>query len=141
MEPLDLRTAPPRRPRAELAGIVFLPRSIDKVRGTLPGGHLGAYSIPGITTMMLETFDVPLADFTETVRSAASDEDVAAFMTARVSPALIEEWNAKAKTREPAGGDRAVALERYPWLPERPDLTAVVDVLEEDDRRSFLGNA
>lgn len=141
MEPLDLRVAPPRRPRAELAGIVFLPRSIDKVRATLPGGHLGAYSIPGITTMMLETFEVPLADFTESVRVAASDDDVAAFFAARTSPAVIEKWNANANVREPAGGDRAVALERYPWLTERPDLTAVVDVLEEDDRRSFAGDA
>ncbi len=141
MEPLDLRAAPPRRPRAELAGIVFLPRSIDKVRATLPGGHLGAYTIPGFTAMMLETFDVPLADFTESVRTAASDEDVAAFMRARTSAALVEKWNAEAKARVPAGGDRAVALERYPWLPERPDLIAALDVLEEDDRRFFLGDA
>jgi len=141
MEPLDLRVAPPRRPRAELGGIVFLPRSIDKIRATLPGGHLGDYAIPGITAMMLETFDVPLADFTETVRLAASDEDVAAFFLARATPPVIETWNAKVTAREPAGGDRAVALERYPWLSERPELTAVVDVLEEDDRRSFLGDA
>jgi hypothetical protein len=141
MEPLDLRVAPPSRPRAELAGIVFLPRSIDKVRATLPGGHLGAYTIPGFTSMMLDALDVSLADFTESVRTAACDEDVAAFIIARTSPAVIEKWNAEAKAREPAGGDRAVALERYPWLPERPDLIAAVDVLEEDDRRHFLADA
>src|ERR1039458_3327751 len=38
MKPMTLSDKPPRKPRAELAGVVFLPRSIDKVRATLPGG-------------------------------------------------------------------------------------------------------
>jgi len=45
MEPLDLRDAPPRKARAEAGGIVFLPRSIDKVRATLDGGEIGEYKI------------------------------------------------------------------------------------------------
>ena len=54
MNPMDLSNKPPRKPRAELAGIVFLPRSIDKACATLPGGDPGPYNIPGFTGMMLE---------------------------------------------------------------------------------------
>jgi hypothetical protein len=38
MDALDLTKAPPRAPRETLAGVVFLPRTIDKMRATLPGG-------------------------------------------------------------------------------------------------------
>jgi hypothetical protein len=137
MEPLDLRLAPPREPRAELAGIIFLPRSIDKVRATLPGGHLGDYRIVGFTQTMLERFGISLEDFTAAVRRAQSDDDVAAFVVPRVSPAEIAAWNAMLLARPPGGGVRARALELYPFLAERPDLVIALDVLQEDDRRSF----
>jgi hypothetical protein len=60
MGPLDLRAAAPRAPRARLAGALFLPRSIDKVRATFPGGNLGDYAIEGFTEMMLEEFGITL---------------------------------------------------------------------------------
>jgi hypothetical protein len=41
MTPLNLTVHPPRVPRAELDGLIFLPRTIDKVRATLPGGDIG----------------------------------------------------------------------------------------------------
>ncbi|HWT06548.1 MAG TPA: DUF5069 domain-containing protein, partial [Xanthomonadales bacterium] len=63
MQPLDLTTAPPRAPRESLAGIVFLPRTIDKMRATLPGGALGAYNIPGFSEMMLEALGIELEAF------------------------------------------------------------------------------
>ena len=53
MEPLDLSKAPPRRTRDEIAGVVFLPRSIDKFRAALPGGNLSGYTIEGFTEKML----------------------------------------------------------------------------------------
>jgi hypothetical protein len=138
MGPLDLRAAPPRSPRAELAGVIFLPRSIDKARATLAGGDIGLYSIPGLTEMMLETFGISLPEFVEAVRSAATDDDVAAFVTGRAAPEAIERWNGFVRDRPAAGGDAAVARERYPWLPESGAVPPVLDVLEEDDRRSFV---
>jgi hypothetical protein len=138
MEPLDLRNGPPRSPRAELGGIVFLPRSIDKLRATLPGGSIGAYAIPGFTEMMLEQLGISLADTVEAVRRATSDGDVLAFVSARTTPERIAAWNAFISVREPAGGDRVVAIQRYPFLAERPDLVVALDVLAEDDRRAFV---
>ena len=43
MEALDLRTAAPRGPRVQVAGIVFTARVIDKLRASLPGGELNGY--------------------------------------------------------------------------------------------------
>ena len=77
MQPLDLTTAPPRAPREALAGIVFLPRTIDKVRATLPGGALGAYNIPGFSQMMLEALGIELERSRAAVAEAAKDDDVA----------------------------------------------------------------
>jgi hypothetical protein len=77
MDALDLRKTPPRRPRAELVGVVFMPRSIAKIRATLPDGDLGAYTISGFTATMFDVLGIALEDVTAAVRSAASDDDVA----------------------------------------------------------------
>ncbi|MGD0050199.1 MAG: DUF5069 domain-containing protein [Vulcanimicrobiaceae bacterium] len=137
MEPLDLRKAPPRRPRATLAGIVFLPRSIDKLRATLPGGDLGLYNVPGFTTAMLEQLGIGVEELTDVVRTAATDDDVAAYVTAHAKPGGIEAWNAFILARQPAGGDRDLAISRYPFLADRAEIGLGVDVLEEDDALMF----
>ncbi|MDP9106911.1 MAG: DUF5069 domain-containing protein [Candidatus Eremiobacteraeota bacterium] len=137
MQPLDLTAAPPRAPRESLADVVFLPRTIDKVRATLPGGTLGAYNIPGFSQMLLDGLGIDLVHFTAAVSDARDDAGVAAFVTASSSPDRIAEWNALILARLPRNGDRAAALEVYPWLRERPDLVLALDVLEEDDRQHF----
>ena len=137
MEPLDLTIAPPRKPRAELAGIIFLPRSIDKVRASLPGGDLGDYTIVGLTTTMLDSLELSLAKFTEAVRTARSDGDVAAFVTANAKPGGVDVWHRFAHARQPRGGNVADAIESYPFLAGRSDLGLSLDVIEEDDRFSF----
>ena len=137
MDAMNLSHQPPRQPRAELAGVIFLPRSIDKVRATLPGGDPGPYNIPGFTQLMLEKLGISVAAFTVAVAAAESDEEVGAFVEQNTTPEKIAEWNAWATTREPRNGDRIAALEIYPWLGERPDLIVGLDVLEEDDKRYF----
>jgi hypothetical protein len=137
MEPLDLRQGPPRPPRATLAGIIFLPRSIDKLRATLPGGDIGVYNIPGFTGMMLERLGIGVEDLTEIVRKAATDDDVAAYVTAHAKPSAIEAWNAFILARQTAGGDRDLAISRYPFLADRPGIGLGIDTLEEDDRLTF----
>ena len=137
MQPLDLTVAPPRAPRESLAGVVFLPRTIDKVRATLPGGALGAYNIPGFSEMLLEALGIELDDFRAAVADAANDEAVAAFVNASTSAGRVEKWNALVLARLPRNGDRNAAYEAYPWLRGRPDLVLALDVLEEDDRQHF----
>jgi len=137
MRPLDLSIAPPRAPRETLAGVVFLPRTIDKVRATLPGGAIGAYTIPGFSAMMLKTLGIDVDAFTDAVAAASTDDDVAAFVRGSASPDGIAEWNGFILARLPRNGDRNAAYEVFPWLRERPDLILALDVLEEDDRQLF----
>jgi hypothetical protein len=101
MRPLDLTIAPPRAPREVLADVVFLPRTIDKLRATLPGGAIGVYSIPGFSEMMLETLGVDVDALARQVADASTDDDVAAFVRASTSPERIAEWNAFILARLP----------------------------------------
>ncbi len=137
MEPLDLSVGPPRSPRATLEGVVFLPRSIDKIRASLPGGKLGPYTISGGTTELFERLEIPLERITEAVAAAASEAEVGSFVRQSTTPEKIAAWNAYVEQREPRNGNRVAALESYPWLNETPDLRYVLDVLAEDDRRTF----
>ncbi|HEY0382739.1 MAG TPA: DUF5069 domain-containing protein [Candidatus Elarobacter sp.] len=137
MQPLDLTAAPPRAPRESLAGVVFLPRTIDKVRATLPGGALGAYNIPGFSEMLLEALSIDAVAFTAAVADAANYEAIAQFVEASTSADRIEAWNAMILARLPRNGDRNAAYEAYPWLRQRPDLLLALDVLAEDDRQHF----
>jgi hypothetical protein len=137
MSPLDLTLGPPRAPRETLAGVVFLPRTIDKVRATLPGGTAGAYTIPGFSEMMLEKLGIEVGAFTDAVAGASTDDDVEGFVRAAASPDGIAQWNAFILARLPRAGDRDAAYEVFPWLRERPDLILALDVLEEDDRQHF----
>jgi hypothetical protein len=141
MDPISLAAAPPRPPRAELAGIIFLPRSIDKARATLPGGDPGPYVLRGFTQQMLDTFGITQEAFVAAVASAASDDDVAAYILGHSAPEQIAAWNAWVSARKPRNGDRVAALEIYPWLNERPDLILGLDVLAEDDERTFPSRA
>ena len=140
MDPLDLSKQPPRAPRAELDGILFLPRSIDKARAYLSGGNRNGYNLPGVTGLMLERFGIAEGDFVAAVGSAANESEIVAFVRRHASQATIDEWNAFVKTREPRGNrDLPEVLEIYPWLTERPDMRLVLDILAEDDRRLFAG--
>ncbi|GAC1441787.1 MAG: hypothetical protein NVSMB59_02830 [Vulcanimicrobiaceae bacterium] len=141
MEPLDLSTAPPRAPRAELAGIVFLPRSIDKVRASLPGGHLGPYQIEGFTLTMLESLGISIQDFTESVCTATGDADVAAFVTARAKPGGVDVWHRYVNARRPKNGDLTEAIAAYPFLVGRTETGFSLDVLAEDDAYIFARKA
>jgi len=138
MEPLDLSKQPPRSPRAELDGIIFLPRSIDKARAYLDGGNRNGYNVPGVTGGMLERFGITNDDFIAAVGTAANDVDVVAFVRRHTSQTTIDEWNAWVKDREPRGNrNLPEVLENYPWLKEQPQMKLVLDILAEDDRRLF----
>ncbi len=137
MKPLDLTVGPPRAPHAVLDGCIFLPRSIDKVRATLPGGKPGDYRIEGLTQMMLDSLGLALDTFTLVVAAADDESEVAAFLRERGTASKYASWNAFVSAREPRGGNRAEALTVYPWLKDRPELVLVLDVLAEDDNQSF----
>ncbi len=138
MEPLDLSKQPPRAPRAELDGIIFLPRSIDKARAYLEGGNRNGYNVPGVTGGMLERFGIKDDDFIAAVGAASSEADVVAFVRQHANQTTIDEWNAWVKDREPRGDRNLPQVhEIYPWLKDHPNLRLVLDILAEDDRRIY----
>jgi hypothetical protein len=114
-----------------------LPRTIDKVRASLPGGDLGPYRLEGFSHTLLADIGIALDAFAAEVARAADEEAVLAYVSTHAKPEGIAKWNAFVSAREPAGGDRARALEAYPFLNERPDLVLALDVLAEDDRRIY----
>lgn len=143
MKPLDLRKHAPRAPREQLGGLCFLPRTIDKIRGDLPGGNPGAYfinsKITGLSGHMLERLGISEEEMREAVVRAESDEDVLAFVRERVSDEKLVAIDAFLKRvelkhvpdREYFDGVYAETLRA------RPDLVVLLDVIEEDDRRAF----
>jgi hypothetical protein len=130
MEPLDLRDRHPRPTRAALGGITFLPRSIDKVRALLPGGHANGYTIEGFTESMLEELGISAEAFTDAVATATSDEDVLAFVNAHAAAGGVDRWNEYVLNREVYRGDRAAAIAENPWLADHPEIVKSLDFLQ-----------
>ena len=95
MTSLDLRIRPPRGPRERLDGLVFMPRTIDKIRATLPGGHLGPYHVmPGMSQMLLTIIEVQLPELRDAIFRAGGDHDIAAWLRAHANTAQYERANA-----------------------------------------------
>jgi len=137
--PLSLRNGPPREPRAEARGIVFLPRSIDKFRAALPGGDLGPYGVTGLTTRMLEKLGISEDEMMNAVGEAPSEEAVVEFVLSKAPEDGITAWNQFILTRVPREGRREELFADYPWLERATEQSLLaVDLLREDDRHTFM---
>ena len=74
----DLRRHPPRAPREKLAGILFMARTVDKLRAKLQG-TMGIYRIaPGISGYVFEGLGLTEDQFTAVVDNAKDDAEIAA---------------------------------------------------------------
>jgi hypothetical protein len=134
----DLRVHPPRGPREELGGLLFLPRTIDKVRAKLQG-TLGFYKVaPGFSGYLFEWLGITEEDFTEAVRAARNDDDVVTWLVAHVDTTRFAEINERLRTREIRDAEHlAQVLPRYPVLREYPQLRNWFEIFELDDRWTF----
>jgi hypothetical protein len=130
MEPLDLSTTRPRATRAELAGVTFLPRSIDKFRAALPGGNLAGYTIEGFTSRMLENLGIAQADLQAVVAAATSDADVARYVSEHAVAGGADVWNTYVLNRELYLGNRVEAIAENPWLADHPEIQKSLDFLQ-----------
>ena len=138
MEPLDLTKAPPRSPKVQLDGLAMLPRTIDKLRATLPGGNPGVYKISGFSERMLDTIGVKEEDIREAVRRAESDDDVAKWLREHADTSKYAGFNEYILKRSVDDvKDKAAFIERYPILKKRPDIYYLADMLEADDAEMF----
>ena len=142
MEPLDLTTRPPRAPRESLAGLAFMPRTIDKLRAEMPGGNMGTYlnRSDGLSAFMCKRIGVDMDELRAVVASAADDEEVAAWLRERVSPEQAAETSAKLATmtmdRLPPEFQERVR-HNHPVLAQRPELNTFFEIFEADDAAAF----
>ncbi|MBD5604204.1 MAG: DUF5069 domain-containing protein [Candidatus Eremiobacteraeota bacterium] len=141
MEALDLTLAPPRGPRERLLGLAFLPRTIDKMRASLPGGNLAGYLVDfprGLSAYMLKRVGVDLAAMQRKVAEAEDEADVLAWFADHADLSDVDGLNAKLEalgmSRLPED-ERAMVYRAHPGLDQRSDLTAFFDIFEFDDAR------
>lgn len=81
---MDLSQQPPRRWSDTLAGMMWLPRLIDKVRA-FQAGTLGTYAYPSaLDQSFMRRFQLTPAYIEPLVREAASDEAIGTAIRARI---------------------------------------------------------
>jgi hypothetical protein len=142
MTPLDLRTAPPRSVRATILGFYFLPRTIDKLRAELPGGNLGSFMNHdiGFSAYVVRRLGLDMDELRDVVAQAPEEDAVIAWLAARIDPAAAPALNAKLETfivERMSEEDQVLMRERHPVMAIRPELAAILDILEADDKHTF----
>lgn len=139
MKPLNLAAHAPRKPSVRLAGVIFLARTVDKIRAGLPGGDLGAYKIDGFSTRTLGYLGITPEELGDVVAKAASEADVERFILERTTQAQRDHANAENEKR--TVGQYTLELEgffdRYPIAKELPPETTILEMLERDDALLF----
>jgi len=138
MGPLDLTKQKPRGPRETLAGLVFMPRTIDKLRAEQPGGNLGAYlnKSDGISAYMCKKVGLDMEELRAEVARAADEAAVEAWLQARLDPALVAEANEKlpqlgCHRLTPENVERV--KHHHPIMHERPELSTFFEIFEADE--------
>jgi hypothetical protein len=144
MEPLDLTLAPPRSPYDELEHLVFLPRTIDKFRASLPGGNVGQYfavngAILGMSGYLLQCLGVTEDELRAKVASAKCDGCVVDWLKERSDASTWPQISETIKRiRIKHTQDQSVFREIYaPTLEANPDLDNVLEIIVADDKRMF----
>ena len=142
MEPLDLTKHPPRAARATLLGVMFVPRTIDKLRAELPGGTIGPYMNHdrGFSAYVVRRLGLDMDAFRTAVGAARDEDEVVAWLRARIDPRTVDETNRKLESftsERMTPDDRALLAERHPVMRERPELTSILDILDAEDERAF----
>jgi hypothetical protein len=142
MEPLDLTTRLPRGPREMLLGLMFLPRTIDKLRAELPGGRAGAYlnHDTGFGAYALRRAGLDMDELRAVVARAEDEDDVVAWLRERVDPERAAEVNRKLESftvTRMSPEDQVLLRQRHPVMIKRPGLVTILDVLEADDADAF----
>jgi Domain of unknown function (DUF5069) len=148
MDPLDLTAAPPRSPYDTLLGLYVLPRTIDKMRGAMKGGHLGAYSIegtvpglPGLSLILLQGIKVTPEDLEAVIAAASSEANVTDWLREHADLSDIEGLNRRLIGRSLADIEAKVPRERlmqtYPFVESWPKDVSCFDIVVQDDREMF----
>jgi hypothetical protein len=145
MEPLDLTKGPPRSCYEELDGLMFMPRTIDKLRARLPGGDTGAYfingKIPGMSDYLLQRLRIEEQALLDAVALASSDADVARWLREHADASEYSAINESIRRIRPKhAADPVYFAELYrETLAMHPELEFIIDIIDADDRRMHAG--
>jgi uncharacterized protein DUF5069 len=139
MTPLDLTKNRPRSPSEPLAGLIMLPRMIDIARAKIPGGAVGEYQIGrGMSGVVLKHFRLTADEFVGIVAQAEDDNEVLAALSddpGRADHSRLSSF-LKGLTVADVPADLRAEFEGF-YGKNLPAGRLVLDVLEEDDARSF----
>ena len=138
MEPLDFRTAPPRGPRTQVAGIVFTARVIDKLRAALPGGDLNGYfPFIGFTELWAYYTGIDLRELQAVIARSASEAEVEAWIAERTAHVDKAKINGKMERFESArtSAEMKEVFERSYPAELRERHAVLFDLFEADDTR------
>jgi Domain of unknown function (DUF5069) len=122
---------------------MLMPRTIDKLRATLPGGNPGVYfineKIMGISGYLLDRLGVGEDELREAVRDAPTEADVTLWLRKRTDPTAYSAINQTLRRIRPKHAqDEAYFRSVYAeTLAQDPELEFIVDIIEADDRRLF----
>jgi hypothetical protein len=138
---MDLTKEFPRSPNAMLAGIVSLPRVIDKARASAEG-TLGEYKIDcPHDRPVLDLLGVDFATFAAKIKELDYDdakiEAWAASLLAKRSPQALAEFNRARRNWKPNAQTQAHFDELHAQLaPDRPDVTTWFQLLDVEEKRA-----
>ncbi|MDP6348320.1 MAG: DUF5069 domain-containing protein [Chloroflexota bacterium] len=93
---MDLTREYPRSPGAELHGIAFIPRAIDKGRADLAGTVGEYFSRIGFSKVLTDFLEIDIDEFVEALAELPDDEAVWGWVSTRMAPrtaAEIAEFN------------------------------------------------
>jgi hypothetical protein len=137
MEALDLTKQPPRSPYEKLDGLYMMPRTLDKLRATLPGGKAGDYHVDGLSRRLLDAIGVKEEDLLKAVASARSDDDVAAWLLQHADHSKYDEINRVLSQRSYEDiVDKDSFNKKYPQA-RSSKYKLLFDLVLEDDRANF----
>ncbi len=145
MGPLDLTKVPPRSARAELDGIAYFPRAIDKIRAEFPGGNLGEYVVMGetgatVTGNFYRATGITHDAHVQAIKNAPDDAAVGAWLRSRLDDETIVKWNER-YYRTTIGDIKSPLRERmflaHPGAEALPETTPLADMFDADDAAMF----
>ena len=138
MGPLDLSSKPPRGPREEMLGLSFIPRTIDKIRGHLPGGNPGRYIVKqrGMTSYVLKQIKVDPDELIDAVAQARTEADVEHWLREHADLNNVDDLNRRISNVTIGMQDEATLAQMrtfYAGIDAVPKDTKIFDLLERDD--------
>jgi hypothetical protein len=121
-----------------MLGFYFLPRTVDKLRAELPGGHIGDYlnHATGFSAFVVRRIGLDMNDFREAVARAGDETAVVAWLSERLDPNAAPALNAKLETfvvERMSPEDQALVRERHPIMNERRELSKILDIIDAED--------